>query len=91
MFVRALNATAKNTVISLYFPRVEILRKDTVSVKFWANLPKLCGNCVFPQNFYTRELGEITVHFAVWASDHQQLFEDPTIKLIFKISNQQIS
>ena len=34
MFVRALNATAKNTVISPYFPRVEILWKDTVSVKF---------------------------------------------------------
>ena len=91
MFVRALNATAKNTVISPYFPRVEILWKDTVSVKFWANLPKLCGSCVFPQNFYIRELDEIMVHFAVWASDHQQLFQDPTIKFIFKINNQQIS
>ena len=27
--------------------------------------PKLCGNCVFPQNFHTRKLGEITVFFAV--------------------------
>ena len=27
--------------------------------------PKLCGNCAFPQNFYTRKLGEITVFYAV--------------------------
>ena len=26
---------------------------------------KLCGNCVFPQNFHTRKLGEITVFYAV--------------------------
>ena len=25
------------------------------------NGPELCGNCAFPQNFYTRKLGEITV------------------------------
>ena len=24
--------------------------------------PKLCGNCTFPQNFHTRELGEVTVN-----------------------------
>ena len=27
--------------------------------------PKLCGNCVFPQNFHTRKLGKITV-FLQW-------------------------
>ena len=27
--------------------------------------PKLCGNCAFPQNFHTRELGEISVFYAV--------------------------
>ena len=26
---------------------------------------KLCGNCVFPQNFHTKKLGEITVFYAV--------------------------
>ena len=26
---------------------------------------KLCGNCAFPQIFYTKNLGEITVLFAV--------------------------
>ena len=26
---------------------------------------KFCGNCVFPQNFYTRKLGEITIFYAV--------------------------
>ena len=25
--------------------------------------PKLCGNCAFPQNFYTIKLGEITVFY----------------------------
>ena len=36
---------------------------DTESEKFHS--PKLCGNCVFPQNFHTRKLGEIMVFFAV--------------------------
>ena len=27
--------------------------------------PKLYGNCAFPQTFYTRILGEITVFYAV--------------------------
>ena len=27
--------------------------------------PKLCGNCVFPQNFHTRKSGEITAFYAV--------------------------
>ena len=31
----------------------------------WGESPELCGNCVFPQNFYTRKLGEITVFYAV--------------------------
>ena len=26
---------------------------------------KLCGNCAFPQNFHNRELGEISVFYAV--------------------------
>ena len=46
------------------FPGVEILWKDTVS-EYYANCPKLCGNCAFPQNFHTRKLGEITVFYAV--------------------------
>ena len=32
---------------------------------FRANRPKLRWNCAFPQNFYTRKSGEITVFFAV--------------------------
>ena len=31
-----------------------------ISPNFQMNGPKLCGNCVFPQNFHTRKLGEIT-------------------------------
>ena len=27
--------------------------------------PKLCGNCVFPQNFHARKLGDIMVFLAV--------------------------
>ena len=33
------------------FPGAEILWKDTVSAEYWANLPKLCVNCAFLQNF----------------------------------------
>ena len=31
----------------------------------WNFVPKLCGNCAFPQIFHTRKLGEITVFYAV--------------------------
>ena len=44
---------------------VEIFWKDTVSSEFWANHPKLCRNCAFPQNFHIKELGEISVVYAV--------------------------
>ena len=47
------------------FSGVEILRKGTISAQFRVIRPKLCGNCAFPQNCHTRELGEITVFFAV--------------------------
>ena len=43
---------AWNTVIST---AVEILCKRSVAAEFRANYPKLCGNCVFPQNFYTMD------------------------------------
>ena len=48
---------------------MEILWKSTVSAKFRANLPKLCGNCAFPQNLHTRKSVEITVFFAVFGAD----------------------
>ena len=44
---------------------MEILWKGTVLALFRANRPKQCGNCPFPQNFYTRKSGKITVFFAV--------------------------
>ena len=48
--------TAKNTVISPNFLVCTFCGK--------AQFPqKLCGNCAFPQNFYSRKLGEITVFF----------------------------
>ena len=43
----------------------KFLWKGTVSVEFWEIRPKLCGNCVFPQNFHTRNFGEISVFYAV--------------------------
>ena len=43
---------------------MEILWKGTVSAWFRAIRRKLCGDCAFPQNFRTRNLGEITVFFA---------------------------
>ena len=36
-----------------------------ISKKFRMSHLKLCGNCAFPQNFHTREVGEITVFFTV--------------------------
>ena len=50
------------------FPGVEILWKDTVFAWFRAIRPKLCRNCVFPQNFHTIKLDEITGFFAVAAT-----------------------
>ena len=49
------------------FPGVEILQKGTVSAEFRANHPKLCRNCAFPHNSYTRKLGEISVFYSVFA------------------------
>ena len=51
--------TAKNTVISPNFLVWNFCGKART------NRPKLCGNCAFQQNFYTRKLDEITVFFAV--------------------------
>ena len=42
---------------------MDILRKETISVEFWANHPKLYRNCVIPQNCHTRKLGKITVFY----------------------------
>ena len=44
---------------------MEILWKSIVFAYFWAIHPKPYGNFVFPQNFHTRKLFEITVIFAV--------------------------
>ena len=42
-----------------------MLWKDIVSAEFRAIRPKLCGNCAFPQNFYTRKLGEVSEFYAL--------------------------
>ena len=39
------------------------MRKGRVSVQFYLILPKLWGNCAFPQNFHTKKLGDITVFY----------------------------
>ena len=48
------------------FLALEILWKDTVSLEFRANRPKLYGNCDFQQNFHTGKLGENSVFYAVY-------------------------
>ena len=53
--------TAENTVISSNF----LVWKFYGKAQFLAIRSKLWGNCVFPQNFHTRKLGEITVLYAV--------------------------
>ena len=42
-----------------------MLQKRTVFTEFRAHRPKLCGNCAFPQHFYARKLGKISVFGAV--------------------------
>ena len=44
---------------------MEILWKGTASAEFRAICPELYGNRVFPQNFQTRKLGEVSVFYAV--------------------------
>ena len=65
-----------------------ILWKGTVSRKFRAIRPKLCGNCSFSKNFHTGNLGEISVFYAVysilWVEKHCaeyariRVFSDPS-------------
>ena len=54
---------------------MEILQKGTVSAEFRANCLKLCANCVFPQNFHTRKLGETAVFYAkkIEKSEHTKV------------------
>ena len=46
-------------------PGVETLRKSTVTTVFRTNFTKLGENCAFPQNFWTRKLGETLVFYVV--------------------------
>ena len=55
-------STAKNTVISPNFLVWKFYGKAQFPHSFGR---KLCRNCVFPQNFHAKKLGEITVFFAV--------------------------
>ena len=41
-----------------------IFCKYAVSAEFQANCQKFCRNCAFPQNFYTKKQGEVTVFYA---------------------------
>ena len=46
--------------------------KESMFQESWFHLcPKLCRNCVFPQNFHIRKLGEITVFYVVIYRDNQ--------------------
>ena len=73
---------------------MEILRKGIVSAQFRANHPKLCGNCVLPQNFNTRKLGEITVFYVVTfrktrALRHEKL-QSYKLQITFSLANMAI-
>ena len=46
-------------------PGLEYLWKHTVSSEFQALGQKLCGKCVFLQNFHTGKLGENSVFYAM--------------------------
>ena len=49
----------------IYFRGVGTLWKPRVSTESRAICLKLCESCAFPQNFYTRTLGEVMVFYAV--------------------------
>ena len=61
-----------------WFLDVKILRKSTVSEEFQANCMKCCWNCVFPQNFHTRKLGEITAFCIVCATKRKFTKGEPS-------------
>ena len=63
------------------------LWKDAVSAYFRANRTKLCVNCAFPQNSYTKKLGEIVVFFAVWA----KTFSAPVFRKKISVSDDLIT
>ena len=48
------------------FPGAKILWECTIFEEFPGIHPKICGNFVFLQNFYTRKLDEITICYAVY-------------------------
>ena len=65
------NTTAKNPLNS---PNI-LVWKFVGKPQFSHSFGKLSGNCVFPQNFHTIKLVEITVFFAVYLiGNHQNVF-----------------
>ena len=62
-----ITALHKNGNLS-YFLGVETLWKGTVSAELSAIRSKLCENCGFPLNSYTRILGEISAFYALLCS-----------------------
>ena len=61
------------------------VEKRIVSAEFRAIPPELYGNCVFPQNFHTRNLGQITEFHAVVTATQETNFKFPPFQ-IFQIS-----
>ena len=97
---------ANNTVVSSSFLVWKFCGKAQVSSSFlvwkfcgkaqFPNRPKLCGNCVFPQNFHTMRLSEITLFFAVRnATTYDFTLQNlhyidcayPTRNYMFKVNN----
>ena len=53
--------------------------------KYWANHPKQCGNCDFPQNFHTRKLGENYGIFPNGSYTFRTIFLSSTCKQLWWI------
>ena len=54
----------------------------TVSTEFrW----QLCGNCAFPKNFYTKNLGEISVFYSVHVMNPKDTISKKYTKKIKKL------
>ena len=77
-----ITALHKNGNLS-YFLGVETLWKGTVSAELSAIRSKLCENCGFPLNSYTRILGEISAFYALLCSSSRYCLQCFFIFFIF--------
>ena len=76
--------TDRNAKITKISPNF-LVWKRSEKAHFWANRPKLCGNCEFPQNIHTKKLGEIRLFDAMNVLQYHHVVRSITIFLLCAI------